>query len=310
MYTYCLGEDRGGTKMKPTLTIFTPSYNRAKLLQRGYNALCRQTCKDFIWMIIDDGSTDNTFEVVSKMKNKENGFEIQYIYKENGGLHTGYNTAIENATTELCMCIDSDDWIADGAVDKIIKVWKRVKKENCAGICGLDADTSGKPTCYIDTDEEYINLNTYDVSHKWAGDRKLVIRTDLYKQVAPMLTYEKEKNFNPQYMHIKIAEKYLFYVMNEVLCIVDYQESGMSAGIFKQYLNSPNSFAEYRRLQMTIRPNKIRYIAKNAIHYDSSCILAGKPKDIVLKSPNKFLTTILAPAGLILSLYIKNKARG
>ena len=81
--------------MKPTLTIFTPSYNRAELLKRGYNALCRQTCKDFIWMIIDDGSTDNTFEVVSKMKNKENGFEIQYIYKENGGLHTGYNVAIK-----------------------------------------------------------------------------------------------------------------------------------------------------------------------------------------------------------------------
>lgn len=296
--------------MKPTLTIFTPSYNRAELLKRGYKALCDQTCKDFIWMIIDDGSTDNTYEVVSKMKSKDNGFEIQYIYKENGGLHTGYNVAIENATTELCMCIDSDDMIANGAVEKIIKVWERIKREDCAGICGLDADISGKPTCYINTDKEYINLNTYDISHKWAGDRKLVIRTDLYKKVAPMPTYEGEKNFNPQYMHIKIAEKYLFYVLNEVLCVVDYQDAGMSAGIFKQFLNSPNSFAEYRRLQMTIRPNKFRYIAKNAIYYDSSCILAGKPKDIILKSPNKILTACLAPVGLALSLYIKIKAKG
>lgn len=296
--------------MKPMLTIFTPTYNRADLLPRGYRALCNQSCKDFIWMIIDDGSTDNTEEVVSEMQKVDNGFEIRYIYKENGGLHTGYNTAIKNADTELCMCIDSDDWIAEDAVEKIIQTWKKVRRKDCAGICGLDADISGKPTCYIDTNKKYINLNTYDVSHKWAGDRKLVIRTDLYKKVAPMPTYEGEKNFNPQYMHIKIAEKYLFYILNEVLCFVDYQDTGMSAGIFKQFLNSPNSFAEYRRLQMTIRPNKFCYIAKNAIHYDSSCILAGKPKDIILKSPNRILTICLAPVGWALSLYIRNRAKG
>ena len=95
-----------------TLTIFTPTYNRAKFLPRAFEALKRQTLKDFLWMIIDDGSTDNTEEVVQDLlKDTEAGFKIEYVKKENGGLHTGYNKAIELAQTELMVCVDSDDYI-------------------------------------------------------------------------------------------------------------------------------------------------------------------------------------------------------
>ena len=79
---------------RTTLTVFTPSYNRAHTLGRTYMSLCRQTCKDFEWLIIDDGSTDNTRDVVQEWLFADNGFRIQYVYKENGGLHTGYNKAI------------------------------------------------------------------------------------------------------------------------------------------------------------------------------------------------------------------------
>lgn len=290
------------------LTVFTPTYNRADCLPRGFDALKRQACKDFVWLIVDDGSTDNTREVVRGFQAEDCGFEVRYIYQENGGLHTGYNTAIEQADTELCMCIDSDDWIADDAVALILDTWERVKRPDCAGIVGLDADTTGKPVCRIHADEPYINLNAYDAAHKWEGDRKLVIRTDLYKSVAPMPGFAGEKNFNPQYMHIKIAQDHAFYVMNEILCVVDYQETGMSAGIFRQYLNSPNSFAEYRRLKMTVKPNRFSKIVRNAIHYDSSCILAGKPGDIITKSPKPFLTACVLPLGWALSLYIRKQA--
>ena len=294
--------------MAPTLTIFTPTYNRAELLSRGYRALTRQKCKDFVWMIVDDGSTDDTEAVVREFQAQDNGFEIKYIYKENGGLHTGYNCAIENADTEFCMCIDSDDWIAENAVERILTLWKQVEREDCAGIVAQDADPEGKPTCVIDG-SGYINLNAYDVNHRWAGDRKLVIRTELYKAVAPMPSFPGEKNFNPQYMHYKIAQDYTFYVLNEPICIVDYQPTGMSAGIYKQFLNSPNSFAEFRRVQMTMRPNNWKFVVKSAIHYDSSCILAGKPLEIVTKSPKKLLTTLMAPVGFLLSCYIRYKTK-
>ena len=77
-----------------TLTVFTPTYNRAYCLHKGYEALCRQTCKDFEWIIIDDGSSDHTKELVDTWLQKDNGFQIRYVYKENGGMYTGYNAAI------------------------------------------------------------------------------------------------------------------------------------------------------------------------------------------------------------------------
>lgn len=92
-----------------TLTVFTPAYNRAHTIGRTYKSLCSQKCKDFVWLIVDDGSTDNTAELVKDWMSKDNGFEIQYIYKENGGMHTELNT-----------CIDSDDALSENAVEKIM----------------------------------------------------------------------------------------------------------------------------------------------------------------------------------------------
>ena len=107
-----------------SLTVFTPAYNRADLLARCYESMKRQSNKDFIWMIIDDGSTDGTQGVVEQWLKEELDFEIQYYYKENGGLHTAYNEAISHIETELCVCIDSDDYMPDDAVEKILSFWK------------------------------------------------------------------------------------------------------------------------------------------------------------------------------------------
>ena len=102
-----------------TLTIFTPTYNRAHTLVRTYNSLCQQTCKDFEWLIIDDGSTDNTRVVVEKWICNSD-FKIRYIYQENQGMHGAHNTAYRNITTELNTCIDSDDYMPIDAVENII----------------------------------------------------------------------------------------------------------------------------------------------------------------------------------------------
>ena len=127
-----------------TLTVFTPAYNRAHTLPRTYESLCQQKCKDFIWLIVDDGSQDNTAELVRLWQARDNGFEIRYIYKENGGMHTAHNTAYEHIDTELNTCIDSDDKLAPDAVEKILRKWDQVKDQGYAGIIGLDADFEGK----------------------------------------------------------------------------------------------------------------------------------------------------------------------
>ena len=129
--------------MKPTLTVFTPTYNRAYILGRCYESLKRQTCKDFVWLIIDDGSTDNTRELVDRWI-QENKVPIKYHYQENQGMHGAHNTAYELIDTELNVCIDSDDYMADDAVEKIISFWRRHGNEKTAGIIALDSYTDGR----------------------------------------------------------------------------------------------------------------------------------------------------------------------
>lgn len=296
--------------MKQKVTVFTPTYNRNPLLQRCYESLKKQTVKDFIWLIIDDGSTDHTDKSVEEWKNADNGFEIQYIYKDNGGLHTAYNTAIEHAETELSMCIDSDDFVPEDCIEKIILYWEMYGSEQYAGIVGLDYDLDGK--CIGDKlpNKKSINLlhlttGKYGIKN---GDRKLVIRTELYKQVAPMPSFPGEKNFNPQYMHMKIAMKKEFLVLNECLCYVDYQPQGMSNSIFKQYYNSPNSFAEIRLQDLAIPDTNWIFKLKKSIHYCSSCFLA-KRKNFLKDSPCKVTTLIALFPGYVFSKFVilKNK---
>lgn len=121
-----------------TLTVFTPLYNRINTLKRTYESLKRQTSKDFVWLIIDDGSTDNPYEIIKEWIKINNGFEIRYVYKKNGGMHTAHNTAYENIDTELNVCVDSDDYMPDNAVQLIIDCWNKNKNKGYAGIIALD----------------------------------------------------------------------------------------------------------------------------------------------------------------------------
>lgn len=292
-----------------TLTVFTPTYNRAYCLHKGYEALCRQTCKDFQWIIIDDGSTDNTRELVADWHSKDNGFSIRYIYKENGGMYTGYNAAIALADTELTVCIDSDDYMPDDAVEKVLTHWAKHRSEGYAGIIGLDCFESGEILGDPFPEQKSINLidlyiGRYKLNNR---DRKIFVRTDLYKSVAPMKVFPGEKDFNPHIMHLQISEKYDFLVMNEKLCVVEYQPDGMTKTVIKQYWRSPRSFRETRIYEMGIQNAPILFTLKKTIHYVSSCIISGEP--CIAASPRKLLTLLLYPFGVLLTLYVKYKNR-
>ncbi|HPE94613.1 MAG TPA: glycosyltransferase family 2 protein [Bacillota bacterium] len=293
--------------MKTTLTVFTPSYNRANTLPALYASLKKQSRKDFEWLIIDDGSTDNTREVVEAWIETEKDFPIYCIHKENGGLHTGYNTAIANMTTELSVCIDSDDMLADGAVEKIFNIWEKQRGDDIAGIVGLDFAVGGdRIGCELKTGEI---INAATLLYLGGGDKKYVVRNDLLRTVAPMPVYDGEKNFNPHYLIIKLSKNYRFISLNEDLCDVDYQPDGMSANIMRQFINSPRSFAELRRAIMELGGiMKLSYRYKNAAHYVSSCMLS-RQKRFLASSPDKLITVLAVPAGVVLTLFVKKKVR-
>lgn len=293
------------------ITVFTPAYNRADLLKRCYESMCRQTNKNFIWMIIDDGSTDNTKEVVDLWMLNNNGFEIQYYYKENGGLHTAYNEAIEHIDTELCVCIDSDDYMPDNAVEIILDFWKKNGSNEYAGIVGLDYTIDNHVIGDLLPDKKSINLIDLLIGkyHIHNGDRTNVVRTELYKKVAPMISFKGERNFSPHYMHLQISKNYDFLVLNKNLRYVEYQADGMSNSIFKQYLNSPNSFIETRKLYLSLPGISWKFKLRQSIHLVSSGIIANKMMEVLKYIPSFGMTVLAVPCGLLLSKYIRIKAK-
>ena len=290
------------------LTVFTPAYNRAETLKRTYESLCEQDCKEFIWLIVDDGSTDDTQELVQNWIKKNNGFEIKYIYKENGGMHTAHNVAYENITTELNVCIDSDDRLAAGAVTKIKNKWNKVKNKGYAGIIGLDADLNtgrvigkGFPKGMKET-----TLGGY-YAGGGQGDKKLVYRTDIINSVPSYPVFPGEKYVGLAYKCTLIDQKYKLSVLNEVLCDVEYQADGSSGTMYQQYLKNPKGFAFYRKICMQY-PVSTKRLVMDCIHYCSSSFII-KNKEYVKESPRKLLTVICTPFGLLLTAMIKRKAK-
>ena len=292
---------------KPILTIFTPAYNRAYSLPLGYEALCRQTCKDFVWLIIDDGSTDNTRELVESWMQRDNGFEIQYIYQENQGMHGAHNTAYKNIHTELNTCIDSDDYMPDDAVEKIVTFWNEYRSENVAGIMALDADVNGHiiGTKFPEGMTRTTLAGFYARGGK--GDKKLVYRTDVITRYPEYPIFPGEKYVSLGYKYELIDQDYELLTLNEPLVCVEYRADGSSLNMFRQYVRNPKGFAFIRKSSMQLAPTaKRRFI--EAVHYVSSSMIA-KNSHFIAESPRPWLTLAACPLGLLLYVYIRYKTR-
>ena len=292
---------------KVILTIFTPAYNRAHTLPRTYESLCQQNCKDFIWLIVDDGSQDHTAQLVEQWRQQDNGFEIRYIYKENGGMHTAHNTAYEHIDTELNTCIDSDDKLAPGAVEKILKKWEQVRGCGYAGMIGLDADFDGNiigkgfPPGMTETSV----IGYYAAGG--SGDKKLVYRTDVIRKYPPYPVFPGEKYVALSYKYRLIDQTYKMAVLDDVLCNVEYQPDGSSNTMWRQYFHNPKGWAFWRKVCMEYPVSRKRMVM-DCIHYCSSSFLA-KNKKFVQESPQKLMTVLCAPAGFFLSVLTKKKAK-
>ncbi|MBM3146151.1 MAG: glycosyltransferase family 2 protein [Chloroflexi bacterium] len=130
----------------PVFTIFTATYNRANKLQRVYDGLSSQTYQDFEWLIIDDGSTDGTGEVVEKWS-REVSFPIRYYWQENSGKHIAHNLALEKARGEFFVVLDSDDSVVPAALERLLSLWESIPEEQKDDFCGAAAlcmDQHGK----------------------------------------------------------------------------------------------------------------------------------------------------------------------
>jgi glycosyltransferase involved in cell wall biosynthesis len=289
------------------LTVFTPTFNRAYCLGKCYESLKRQTNKDFIWLIIDDGSTDNTKDLISNWQT-ENLMDIQYIWQENQGMHGAHNTAYEQIKTELNVCIDSDDYLPNDAVEKILGMWEREGSVNVSGLIGLDSFSDG--TVIGSKLPDKLRTSTlFDLYYKYGvtGDKKLVYRTELTKNF-PYPIFDNEKYVGLAYKYYKLDQEFELLLMNDVLCHVEYLPDGSSLNMLKQYRKNPKGFAFYRKELMQLPFANCRFKFKQAIHYVSSTLLSKEYK-VFRETPYKTLTTLAFPFGVLLFVFISIKTR-
>ena len=287
-----------------TLTVFTPAYNRAHTIGRTYESLCRQTNRDFCWLIVDDGSTDNTRQLVEGWI-AEGRIPIRYIYQQNQGMHGAHNTAYRNIDTLLNTCIDSDDYMPDDAVDKILNCWNECGSEKVAGIIGLDVTEDGRVigTRFPEGMTTTTLQGFYSAGGK--GDKKMVYRTNVIKRYPEYPLFEGERYVGLAYKYMLIDQDYELITINEPLVVVEYQQDGSSFNMFKQYWNNPRGFAFYRKAEMKTTKSLKRKL-KVCAHYVSSSIISHN-WHVIQESPEKLLTLLSIPGGIALFFWIRHK---
>ena len=290
--------------MEKLVTFFTPTYNRAPILHRCYESLCAQSSFNFNWLIIDDGSSDGTEAIVREWMAQENRFRIDYRYKENGGLHTAFNLAVEEAETELFVCFESDDLFTPDAMSIIEKTWAEIRDSECIGFITLCRDMEGN--LIGGRFPEGMKTVLYRDHRLVApGDKQYVFRTEALKKVFPMPSFPGEKFFDPKYRFFALDDIGPLAVTNEVFDLVDYQPGGLTHTMMRQYYNSPNSFAEYRKLYMQLPGRSPVYRFKQNVHYVASCSLAGKLSRAIPESPRKGYTVLAFLPGMLWAAVIR-----
>lgn len=221
------------------LTIFTPAFNRSYTLPTLYESLKRQTCMDFEWIIVDDGSTDNT-EIVIQSWLQEKKFNVRYIKQDNGGKHRAINRGIKEAKGELFFIVDSDDFLTDDAVEKITIAYNIIRNDNSfCGVCPLKVDKNlkkiGGNFPYEKLDCSYLDFR---YKYRITGDMAEVMKTEVLRKFPfPEIVGER---FCPEALvWNRIGMHYKFRYTNDKVYICEYLPDGLTAKITKIRMQSP-----------------------------------------------------------------------
>ena len=228
---------------KVKITVFTPTYNRAYTLERLYKSLMNQPCYDFEWLIVDDGSTDDTSTLTESFKQNKL-FDVRYYRQENSGKHVAINKGVSLAQGDLFFIVDSDDYLTINSIETII-TWENSisDKSSFAGIAGNKGFTnesiigrtfSGK---YVDATS--LERDKYHIE----GDKAEVFYTNILKQF-PFPVFDGERFITENVVWYRIAaEGYRLRWFNEIIYIAEYLEDGLSAKQIQLYADNPKGFA-------------------------------------------------------------------
>ena len=298
----------------PRVTVFTPSYNRANTLHRVYESLTAQTFRDFDWIIVDDGSHDNTREVVEQFI-KEADFEIKYIYKENGGKHTAINRALKETSSELFLIADSDDSFRADALEVFVEAWDSIPEDKRQEYKGVIA------RCYSAETGEGIGVfpqkifdsNDLDALFrlKLRFEKWNIVRTDVMKEFAFPEPAEKLKFYPETVVWCRMARKYKTRYVDETLrCYYRDQENSLVTMADARSRETIYLWQYYINEAMDYLLKSPKYFLKAVIGFSRDCLLSHYSYKLSIRRIKgffkKILITLFYPAGYV---FAKIKSR-
>ncbi len=259
------------------LTICTPTFNRAYILPKLYDSLNNQSCSSFEWLIIDDGSSDNTEEIVSSWLKKENNFPIRYYKKQNGGKCSAINYGLDLSQGELFLVIDSDDTVTHNAVEKVINLEKTINnKEQFCGVAfnlGLTKDNTPNKTF----NDEYKDGSLLERYTEFDGERAFAFYTEVHKKYKYPV-FENEKFMTEAVVWNRIAnDGYKMRFSNDIICIYEYRDDGLTKAGNSIFINNPHGYGLWLK-EKDIFMNK-SFSDKLKTYYSFTCELKDKYDD-------------------------------
>ena len=293
---------------KYTFTVFTPTYNRGENLINIYEDLKKQTFDDFEWLIVDDGSTDNTSNIVENFI-KDNLISIKYIKKQNGGKHTAINVGVKNSKGKMLFLADSDDRIINDALQIIYDAWSEVSnKDEFCGVAGLFSYENGE-IVGSKFDDRYTEVSFTDIYKKYnvTGDKTVTFKTDVMKEF-PFPEEEDIKFIMEAVVWDEISKKYKIKCVNKVIQIKEYLDDGLTKSSYSKRILSGIAYSNLLLInQNTYAINEYtKDRIWNYINLCSSSLLIGKNYfKQINKISDKLLYILFYPRGLVAYLRMK-----
>ncbi len=282
-------------------TIFTPTYNRAYTLPKLYYSLVKQTFKDFEWLIVDDGSTDDTRNLVEGWI-KEGVVKIRYINKKNSGKQRSYNIGIKSAFGELFICIDSDDQYTEDALEKILYYWNEIEDKNkYAGLGYLSIYSNGE-LIGSQFPGDIFDSNHFDIyfKHGVRGDKGLMFKTSVLRRFY-FPEIEGERFITEATLYNRISREYKIRYLNERLEIKDYYPDGLTAKYREIMLRNPVGSALYHNERNYFKMSLKDQVLNAAVYVKYSLLAKRGILQILEKSKsNKVLTIFSLPLGMFM----------
>lgn len=285
------------------ITVFTPAYNRAHLLPRLYESLCKQTFKDFEWLIVDDGSTDDTKSLSLSLSSREGtDFPIRYFYQENGGKPSAFNNGIGRAKGELFFIVDSDDYITPDALETIHNDWEMVKDKGLCGISYLKGYINKGVIGNEHPQDGFIgDFVDVRIKQNTGGDKAEVWVTKLLNQYRYPI-FPGEKFIGESYIWYQLTEKYKMLFRNKLIYLAEYLEGGLSQSGRAMRIKCPLGAIELCKVCMSPRFG-FSFREKKTMLYVAYHFFAKKSFKEMMTTPYKGLVLLNYIPGYLLYRY-------